>query len=87
MKIYQELKIHLTTNAKSMPEMDLNRVVLGWLIAAKTGHGHFADYRESFGHEKVDIYCRCGQNPFSCPLARLHRTKLFSVTDRIFRPQ
>ncbi len=26
-----------------MPELNLDREVLGWLIAARTGHGHFAD--------------------------------------------
>ena len=70
-----------------MPEMSLNREVLGWLIAARTGHGHFADYHERFGHEEVDVHCRCGQkrsrlHPFSCPHARLHRAKLFSLADR-----
>ena len=54
-KMYQELKIRPTTNAKSMPEMNLNREVLGWLIAARTGHRHFADYPERFEHEEVDI--------------------------------
>ena len=86
-KIYQELKIRPIANAKSMPEMNLNREVLGWLIAARTGHGHFADYHERFGHEEVDVHCRCGQkrsrlHPFSCPHARLHRAKLFSLADR-----
>ena len=86
-KIYQELKIRPTTNAKSMPEMNLNREVLGWLIAARTGHGHFADYHDRFGHEEVDVHCRCGQkrsrlHPFSCSHARLHRAKLFSLTDK-----
>lgn len=31
-KIYHELKIRPTTNAKAMPEMDLKREILGWLI-------------------------------------------------------
>lgn len=56
-KMYHELKIRPTTNAKSMPDMNLNREVLGWLIAPRTGHGHFAD----FEHEEAEIHCRCGQ--------------------------
>ncbi len=79
-KIYQELKILPTTNVKSMPEMNLNREVLGWLIAARTGHGHFADYHDRFGHEEVDVHCRCGQkrsrlHPFSCSH---HQTDAYS---------
>ena len=92
-KIYQELKIRPITNAKSMPEMNLNREVLGWLIAATTGHGHSAEYHERFGHEEVNIRCRCGQRrsrlrPLSCPHARSHRAKLFSLVDkRPFTPK
>ena len=62
-----------TTNAKSMPEMNLNREVLCWLIATRTGHGHFADYHDRFGHEEVDVHCRCGQKrlDFTLFLARM----------------
>ena len=79
------LGLEPTTGAKSMPEMALKREVLGWLIAARSGHGHFADYHERFGHEE-DIYCKCGQrrskaHPFSCSSARALRVKLFSVID------
>ena len=70
-----------------MPEINLSREVLGWLIAARTRHGHFADYHEKFGHKEIDFYCRCGQKrsrlqPFLCSHARTHRTKLFGVTDK-----
>ena len=55
--------------------------MLGWLIAARSGHGHFADYHERFGHGEQDLHCQCGQkraqlHPFSCPRARPHRGKL-----------
>lgn len=33
-----------------MPEMNLTRKVLGWLIAARSGHGHPADY-----HDRLDM--------------------------------
>ncbi len=87
LKSYLELGFEPTTKAKSMPEMALKREVLGWLIAARSGHGHFADYHERFGHEEEDIYCKCGQrrsksHPFSCSSARALRVKLFSITDR-----
>ena len=67
-----------------MPEFALQREVLGWLIAARSGHGHFADfadYHERFGHDEQDLHCQCGQkraqlHPFSCPKARPHRGKL-----------
>ena len=70
-----------------MPEMALEREVLGWLIAARSGHNHSADYHERFGHKEEDIYCKCGQrrsksHPFSCSSARALRFKLFSVIDR-----
>ncbi len=56
-KTYQELGLRLTTNVKTIPEMALKREVLGWLIAARSGHGHFADYHERFGHDKQDLHC------------------------------
>ena len=75
LKSYHELGLEPTTRAKSMPEMALKREVLGWLIAARSGHGHFADYHERFGHEEEDINCKCGQrrsksHPSSCSSAR-----------------
>lgn len=87
LKSYHELGLEPTTRVKSMPEMALKREVLGWLIATRSGHGHFADYHERFGHEEEDIYCKCGQrrsmsHPFSCSSARALRFKLFSLTDR-----
>ena len=44
-----------TTRVKLMPKMLLKREVLGWLIAARSGHGHFADYHEMFEHEEEDF--------------------------------
>ncbi len=51
------LKIRLTINAKSIPEMNLNREVLSCLIAARTGHGHFADYHNRFRYEEAEVHC------------------------------
>ncbi len=87
LKSYLELGLEPTSKAKLMPEMALKREVLGWLIAARSGHGHFADYHKRLGHEEEDIYCKCGQrrsksHPFSCSSVRTLRIKLFSITDR-----
>lgn len=49
-KTYRDLGLRLTTNIKAMPEMTLKREILGWLIAARSGHGHFAAYHERFNH-------------------------------------
>ena len=70
-----------------MPEMALKREVLGWLIAARSGHGHFADYHERFGHEEEDHRCGCGQrrsqlHPFSCANAREYRAILWCKTQK-----
>lgn len=66
---------------KSLPELRL-REILGWLIAARSGHGHFAAYHERFGHEETDSNCVCGQkraqlHPFSRAHARKHRLHLW----------
>lgn len=87
LKSYHKLGLKPTTRAKSMPEMALKRKVLGWLIVARLGHGHCADYHEKFGHEEEHIYCKCGQkrskaHPFSCSSVRALRVKLFSIIDR-----
>ena len=92
-KSYQKLGLRPSTKIKAMPEMELRREVLGWLIAARSGHGHFADYHERFGHEEQDLHCECGRrrsqlHPFSCPNARAHRPKLWCKTlKRHFTPE
>ncbi len=70
-----------------MSEINHNQKVLGWLIVARTGHGHFTDYHNRFRHEEPEVYCRYGQRqsqfiPFSYIYARLHGTKLFSLTEK-----
>ena len=67
---------------KSLPELRLKREVQGWLITARSGHGHFSAYRGGFGHEETDTECVCGQrraqlHPFSYPKAREHRSHLW----------
>lgn len=52
---------------KTMPELKLKREGLGWLRAARSGHGHFADYHEKFGHEGADKQCRWRAKTFAPP--------------------
>ena len=71
-KSYRELGLKPSSRAKSMPEFALQREVLGWLIAARSGQGHFADYHERFGHDEQDVHCQCGKkraqlHPFFVP--------------------
>lgn len=76
---YLDLGLKPTSRAKSLPEPRLRREIQGRLIAARSGHGHFAAYHERFGHEETDsTNCLCGQkrahfHPFSCAHARKHR--------------
>ena len=41
-------------------ELWLKRPLLGRLLAARTGHGDFADYHERFNHEDAYLLCGCG---------------------------
>ncbi len=77
-----ELGLKPTSRAKSFLELRLKREVQGWLIVARSGHGHFSAYHERFGHEETGTYCVCGQkraqlHPFSCTNAREHRLHLW----------
>lgn len=91
---YKDLGLTPTTRIKSLPELTIKREVLGWLIAARSGYGHFAAYHERFQHEEeTDTHCMCGQkraqlHPFSCPLGRTHRALLkCRRTHRELRPE
>lgn len=56
-KRYKDLKIELQ---KRPPELSLPRAALGRLLAARSGHGDFADYHERFNHEDAKMDCSCG---------------------------
>lgn len=82
LKYYHELKIQ-PTNVKAMPEINMSRKVLGWLVAARSGHGHFPDYHESFGHVEHDTGQRRSLlDLFSCAEARPHIAILFIMADK-----
>ncbi|EED12564.1 conserved hypothetical protein [Talaromyces stipitatus ATCC 10500] len=70
---YQDLEI--TTSPKRPGELQLNRLDLGRIIAARTGHGDFADYHERFNHDDAYLLCRCGARKaplhfFFCHIAK-----------------
>ena len=55
---YQSLAITLDLHP---PELSLPRSSLGRLLAARSGHGDFAAYRERFNHTDALLTCSCGQ--------------------------
>ncbi|EED11972.1 conserved hypothetical protein [Talaromyces stipitatus ATCC 10500] len=70
---YQDLEI--TTSPKRPGELQLNRLDLGHVIAARTGHGDFADYHKHFNHNDAYLLCQCGARKaplhfFFCHIAK-----------------
>ncbi|KAJ3499544.1 hypothetical protein NLG97_g236 [Lecanicillium saksenae] len=53
--------LQLKAELKKLPELTLQRRQLGYLLAARTHHGDFADYHERFHHEDAAINCPCGR--------------------------
>jgi hypothetical protein len=56
-------------------ELHLSRHLLVRVLAARTGHGDFAEYHERFNHEDAHIFCQCGARKtpvhfFFCRIAR-----------------
>ncbi|EED12151.1 conserved hypothetical protein [Talaromyces stipitatus ATCC 10500] len=65
----------ITTSPKRPLELQLTRLDLGHMIAARTGHGDFADYHERFNHDDAHLLCRCGARKaplhfFFCHIAK-----------------
>ena len=56
---YKELGIQLASGYP--PELELTRTTLHRLLAARSGHGDFADYHERFEHEDAVLECSCGK--------------------------
>ena len=70
---YKEL--YITTSPLKPKELLLSRYILGKILAARTGHGDFADYHERFNHEDALLHCRCGARKaplhfFFCRIAK-----------------
>ncbi len=53
--------LNLKMTRKRPPELALPRWAYHRLIAARTGHGDFANYHERFKHEDIDGKCECGR--------------------------
>ena len=68
-------EIYITTSPLKPKELLLPRYILGKILAARTGHGDFADYHERFNHEDALLHCRCGARKaplhfFFCRIAK-----------------
>src|SRR5699024_8741070 len=72
-KRYKDLRIGLE---KRPPELFLPRAALGCLLAARSGHGDFAEYHERFKHDDALLTCSCGRRkePFHFYHCRHGRT-------------
>ena len=57
-KRYKDLGIGIE---KRPPELQLPRATLGRLLAARSGHGDFAEYHERFKHDDALLTCSCGR--------------------------
>ncbi|ODM20665.1 hypothetical protein SI65_03718 [Aspergillus cristatus] len=57
-KRYKDLGIGIE---KRPPELQLPRAALGRLLAARSGHGDFAEYHERFKHDDALLTCSCGR--------------------------
>lgn len=66
-------------HAPKMPqELSLSRKSLSRIIAARTGHGDFAEYHIRFNHADAQLYCHCGSTKtpihfFFCRILRRKR--------------
>jgi hypothetical protein len=56
---YQRYGLEMTAG-KPPEELQLSRRTLHHLLAARSGHGDFADYHERFAHADVQDECPCG---------------------------
>lgn len=63
-----KLLLDIRPSTKPSPVLALPRLTLHHLLAARSGHGDFADYHERLGHEAA-INCSCGR--------RKHPTHIF----------
>lgn len=48
LQIYKDLGLNPTTRTDKLTELAFKREILGFLTAARSGHGHFAAYHERF---------------------------------------
>jgi ribonuclease HI len=70
---YRRLQVQVVEGLPK--ELHLPRKALGRLLAARSGHGDFAEYHERFDHADALLYCSCGvekapEHFFSCRKGR-----------------
>jgi hypothetical protein len=51
----------LPAELRKLPELALPRRLLGYLLAARSHHGDFADYHERFHPGQATLECPCGR--------------------------
>ncbi|CCU79231.1 reverse transcriptase, putative [Blumeria hordei DH14] len=56
-------KLGIISAPSRLKELTLSRATLGRILAARSGHGDFANYHERFNHENAPKYCRCDRPP------------------------
>jgi len=77
--LYQTLGLKATMGCPE--ELNVPRATLHHLLAARSGHGDFAEYHERFGHD-APLLCTCGRkkhptHPFYCrKVARRDRFRM-----------
>ena len=83
--LYLDLGLKPTSKQKKLAsQLSMKQEVLGWLIAARSGHGNFAAYHQRFSHEEEENWrCSCGNyraqlHPFGCTNVRAHKALLWS---------
>ncbi|KAM3483348.1 hypothetical protein MY3957_010117 [Beauveria namnaoensis] len=54
-------KFGLSAELKKLPELNLPRRVLGYLLTARSQHGDFAEYHERFHPGQATLECPCGR--------------------------
>ncbi|KHJ33752.1 hypothetical protein EV44_g3523 [Erysiphe necator] len=73
---YKILDIGIDHTGKPPEELQIERKILGLLIAARSGYGDFKSYHERFGHETYES-CTCGadKTPIHFFFCRLTKNK------------
>ncbi|KAI1000293.1 hypothetical protein K3495_g7902 [Podosphaera aphanis] len=69
---YKDLDLQM--RRRKPPELNLPRLLLQRLIAARSGHGDFAEYHRRFHHENAVLDCACGleKSPTHFVRCRIH---------------
>lgn len=81
-------RLNLPANLTPNDELNSPRPLLARLLAARSGHGDFADYHERFHHDNATLACSCGRRKspkhlFYCRKVKArHRLRLAPPAER-----